>query len=198
MTPPLQLTIYSDYLCPWCFNAMVRLHQLKAEHGDRLQLTWKPYLLVAEKRHQTIEAFQKYSKTWATIGAQTHAGTFRTWPADKTPPDWSLPAQVAAKTALHLNETVFPQFQLALMNGYFRDHRNISDEAVLFEIAKECGLPADDFEAAYRDPRRTEQVWEDHRQTINQGIYSIPSVVVNGNQVLVGAVSLQEYQDFLK
>ena len=26
---PVRFVIYSDYLCPWCYNASVRLHRLR-------------------------------------------------------------------------------------------------------------------------------------------------------------------------
>ena len=39
------LNVWSDYLCPWCNVAAVRLHGLEAEFGDSLELRWKSYLL---------------------------------------------------------------------------------------------------------------------------------------------------------
>ena len=45
MAPPLRFVVYSDYLCPWCFNASVRLHRLEDAMDGQLRVEWRSYLL---------------------------------------------------------------------------------------------------------------------------------------------------------
>ena len=42
---PVNLIVYSDYLCPWCYNAAVRLRRLEGELGADLHLEWRSFLL---------------------------------------------------------------------------------------------------------------------------------------------------------
>ena len=37
-TPQLRFVVYSDYLCPWCVNADVRLRRLEQEYAGRVDL----------------------------------------------------------------------------------------------------------------------------------------------------------------
>ena len=36
---------YSDYLCPWCWNASRRLFKLADEYQGRIEILWRAYLL---------------------------------------------------------------------------------------------------------------------------------------------------------
>lgn len=38
-----QLTIYSDYVCPWCYVGQATVEKMKAEHN--LQGSWRPFFL---------------------------------------------------------------------------------------------------------------------------------------------------------
>ena len=42
--PDVRLVAYSDYLCPWCYNASVRLHRL-VDEDPGVEIEWKSYLL---------------------------------------------------------------------------------------------------------------------------------------------------------
>ena len=42
--------VYSDYLCPWCFNAFVRLTEIEEEYGSKVDFDWRCYLLRPDPR----------------------------------------------------------------------------------------------------------------------------------------------------
>ncbi len=33
----VRLDVFSDYLCPWCYNAAVRLREIQQAYGDRVR-----------------------------------------------------------------------------------------------------------------------------------------------------------------
>ena len=45
MAGPARLTVWSDYLCPWCFNAAVRLEKIEEEFAGDVEIEWRTYLL---------------------------------------------------------------------------------------------------------------------------------------------------------
>ena len=53
----MRLIVYSDYLCPWCYNASVRLRSLEEEMGADLDLVWRSYLLRPEPRATRTSRF---------------------------------------------------------------------------------------------------------------------------------------------
>src|SRR5262249_33867144 len=58
MNAPVRLIVTSDYLCPWCYVAAVRLRRLQEEFGERLALVWQSFLLRPyPDRSRTLEQF---------------------------------------------------------------------------------------------------------------------------------------------
>ena len=39
----LEVTAFSDFVCPWCYIGLAELDRVKAEFD--ITLTWRPYLL---------------------------------------------------------------------------------------------------------------------------------------------------------
>ena len=50
MTAPVQLDIFSDYLCPWCYNAAIRLSDVEQAYGDQVKLHWRAFPLIPDQR----------------------------------------------------------------------------------------------------------------------------------------------------
>ena len=42
--PLLRFVAWSDYLCPWCANASLRLHRIEDEFPE-IEIEWRSYLL---------------------------------------------------------------------------------------------------------------------------------------------------------
>ena len=79
---PVRFIVYSDYLCPWCFNASVRLHRLEEENPGRVELVWRSYLLrpeprAADPRGEALEKFRDYTRSWLRPAAEADSGEFR-------------------------------------------------------------------------------------------------------------------------
>ena len=41
----VRLVVYSDFLCPWCWNAATRLASVQEQLGGDLEIEWRSYLL---------------------------------------------------------------------------------------------------------------------------------------------------------
>ena len=39
---PVRLDVFSDYLCPWCYNAAVRLREIREVYGERVRVHGGP------------------------------------------------------------------------------------------------------------------------------------------------------------
>ncbi|MBF0287379.1 MAG: DsbA family protein [SAR324 cluster bacterium] len=198
MDAPIELTIYFDYLSPWCFNTLIRLQQIKQKWGDGVQMVWNSYMLFPEKKQQSVEMLHAYSHNWLHIANEPYSGEFRVWPLNRKPPDCSLPALVAAKVAQSFGDLVFSHYQETLMRSYYWDHRDITNIEVLVQLADNCQIDTTLFEKLYHEPKWSEQIKEEHYQALALGIQTIPMVVVNNERGLAGALSVEEYETVIQ
>ena len=81
------------------------------------------------------------------------------------------------------------------MDTYWQKAQDISDIAVLREIAQTAGLEPDQFEAALSDQTYIEQVDADIFQAHQYGISGVPAQVVGNKYLISGA---QPYEVFVQ
>ncbi|MCR9096791.1 MAG: DsbA family protein [bacterium] len=179
---------WSDYLCPWCWNASRTLWQLVDAYEGRLQIEWRSYLLrPVEKKNRDRERFRKYTEHWLRIGAEPGAGEFNVWASDDPPPSHSVPAHRVAKAAARVGPEAFRRMHARLMTAYFTDNRDISSEKVLQDLWAAEDLAEADF-AISREPAIEAQVLRDHEEAQAQGANGVPAIKrIDNDAVIVGA-----------
>ncbi len=206
MAPRLQFVAYSDYLCPWCANGSLRLHRLEDEYAGDIAIEWRSYLLrpyprkpARDELHaaERLEKFRRYTQSWLRPAADEDAFDFRLWDEDNTagPPSHSIPAHVAAKAAREAGGApAFRAMHDALLQAYFHDNRDISDEATVRDLWAVAGLSADAFPVL--DERdAVMRVVDEHNEAVQLGVSGVPAVRMVGNDaVVVGAQSMELYR----
>src|SRR5262249_47324422 len=149
MDAPLRLTVWSDYLCPWCYVAATRLHRLRDEFDGRVALEWRSYLLRPyPNKKRTLEEFRTYTRTWARPAAEPDAPAFRPWESDTGPPSPSMPPHLVAKAAAGLGPDAFELMHERLLRAYFGENQDITDADTLIALWAEVGLPVEEFRRA--------------------------------------------------
>ena len=199
MTPPVQLIVYSDYLCPWCYLAEHRLAALKAELGDALALEWRSYLLRPRPEPgRDLERFMRYTQSWLRPAGEPDAPVFRVWESTEGPPSHSVPAHLAAKAAAALGPAAFAALHVRLLRAYFEQSRDISQLETLRAIWLEAGLVEADFAACF-DPQLVQRTLEEHNEAVALGITGVPAVRVAGTDAFVtGAQPLATYRRWVE
>ena len=183
--PPLRFLIYSDYLCPWCYNASVRWEKLEQEFEGRIELEWRSFLLRPRPEPgRNLEKFRSYTKSWRRPAAEEDAGQFQIWEGDTPPPTHSVPAQLAAKAAATLGPDPFRRMHRRLLRAYFDENRDISDRATLAALWAELELPEDAL-ARMDDPELSKLVIEQHNEAIACGASGVPAVRLDGIEAVV-------------
>jgi predicted DsbA family dithiol-disulfide isomerase len=207
MSATLQFVVYSDYLCPWCANASLRLHQVAEEYAGRASFEWKSYLLRPQprrpaanemERERQLEKFRRYAESWRRPAAEEDAYDFRIWEGDSTPPTHSIPAQLVAKAAARVGPDAFSRMHERLLRAYFHENRDISDDAELAELWRELGLPPERLADA-ADPALRREVLADHEEALALGATGVPAVRLVGNDaVIVGAHPVELYRRWIE
>ena len=201
---PLRLRVWSDYLCPWCYNASVRLERLEQELGPALELEWRAYLLrptpraPGGDRGEALERFVRYTETWLRPASEPDGGRFRVWETTEGPPSHSVPAHVAARAARAVGPGAFRALHARLLEAYFAENRDISRADVLHALWGEAGLPAAAFERTL-DPALEREVRAEHAEATRLGVTGVPAAQLAGmDTALVGALPLETYRRWLR
>lgn len=194
----LELVAYSDYLCPWCYNASVRLLRLEEEYGGRVGVRFKSYLLRPRPEPgRDLAKFRAYTESWRRPAAEPDGGRFRVWQSDEGPPSHSVPAHLVAKAAARVGHDEFRRMHRRLLAAYFEENRDISATATLETLWKETELPPEAF-AAREDPALLEQVIGEHNEAVGLGVSGVPSVAIAGQDLpIAGAHPLDFYRRWL-
>ncbi len=188
----VRLTVYSDVLCPWCYNGAVRLARIKEEFGDIVEIQWKCFLLRPYPEPKSFEKFRRYTQTWMRPAEQPDAGEFRVWSTDAPPPSHSVPPNVAVKAAAR--QRGFERYHLPLMRAYFYENRDVTDPDTIVAVAEECGLDIDRFLVDLKDESVGREVVADHQEAIERGVTGVPAVVVDDTFPIPGAQDVAFYR----
>jgi predicted DsbA family dithiol-disulfide isomerase len=186
----LDVVVYSDFLCPWCWNAAARLGAVEAQLGGALRVEWRSYLLRPHPRPRTPEALEKfraYTQGWQRVAEDEPRAPFQTWQGDAGPPTHSVPSHQVAKAAAALGTEAGRRMRERLFRAYFVESRDISEDETLRALWREAGLADGDF-ARREDPALTRQIHAEHDEAQVRGATGVPAVRLAGQDfVLVGA-----------
>lgn len=194
----IRFIAYSDYLCPWCYNAAVRLERLEREHAGDVCVEWRSFMLRPRPNPDaSLEKFVRYTRSWSRPASEPDGGTFRVWQTEFGPPTHSVPPHLAAKAARRVGAEAFRKMHARLLRAYFAENLDITDRSTLFSLWKECGLPEADFAAA-DDPALLEEVIREHNEALECGATGVPSVRVDGvDTAITGAQPLEFYERWI-
>jgi len=202
----LRFVAWSDYLCPWCANASLRLHRVEKEFPE-IEIEWRSYLLRPRQRPrpsseleaaEQLEKFRHYARSWARPAQEADAPVFRQWESDASPPSHSMPAQVVGKAALRVGRREFRALHQRLMSAYFTENRDISNAGELRALWSDVGIKDEAFPVV-DDPELVEVVAQDHAEALELGVTGVPAVMRIGNDaVVVGAQPLDTYRRWVE
>jgi len=193
MTAPVRLDVFSDYLCPWCYNAAVRLREIQRAYGERVRLHWRTFPLIPGEQPDR-RVTQKTREGRQRVGAEEPRAFFVP-PAIDTPlPSSSVPALTAAKCAELQGEATFERFHERLFTAHFRDNLDISRPEVLRTLLRETALDPARFEADYAGEAYEAVLRDCAEGAAWFGVSGLPTVVLNEKLSLVGAVPTDRYR----
>ncbi len=151
--PPLNISIFSDYICPFCFIGHLRLDALKKIYN--LKINWcfieiHPETVCEGQSIETLnysrEAWQQLSENLQQLATEENITLYKQ--AKITNSRKALLLSQAVKT---LGADVFYPFHQQLFIDYFVHGKNIGDSDILKEIAMQHQIPQDIINKAWKD-----------------------------------------------
>ena len=87
--------------------------------------------------------------------------------------------------------------KMAFFAAHFTDGRDLSDDAVLADVAAEIGLDRSEALTVLADQRFATEVREAEQFWIKQGIQGVPAVIFNQQHLVSGAQGIDNFTSIL-
>jgi predicted DsbA family dithiol-disulfide isomerase len=190
---PLQIDLFADVVCPWCFVGSERLERVLAALGRPARVVHHPFLLnpntPPEGDDVPARLRRKYGvppeQLWARLEAEARKSDLE---LDLSKQRWSYPT-ARAHTLIRHAAAKGTQRELvrALYRAYFQEARNIHDAAVLAEIAAPHGFSADEVAGLIADPKELDETRQEALGAAQAGIDGVPFFVFDETLAVAGA-----------
>ena len=194
--PVLRVSVFSDYICPFCYIGSRRLLRLEDEY--RLEVNWCVLEIHPETPAEGVPVSQLgYAPAqWQALmhnlqrlaqaeGLQLRERQFTTN---------SQQALLLAEAAKRAGRTTFYALHEALFDAFFRRGLNIGERAVLQALAQDAGLSPELTAAAWQDPAYRQRLALNARHAVELGLTGTPTYVF-GRRLISGAVEEQFLRD---
>jgi predicted DsbA family dithiol-disulfide isomerase len=178
--PPVEVAVFWDYLCPWCYCAYRRLEQHRADHPGDLRVTWWPFPLRPEPDGRVVDDHTR--EVWA--GAQELLADLRVtlspWPDGATLPHTSLPPLAAVSAALDQGPEAFARLHERIFQLYFHENADIASSQVLSAAAADAGLDLYGFTDALSGGRALQRLRLSYDRAVVLGAQRVPVAYLRG------------------
>lgn len=194
----VELVLYHDVLCSWCYVADARLDCLRAEYGSMLRWSLRPYPLrpenqLPDKKQRSVLArhFRRLGREQEGMGVKPDLWTGQDPPASSTPP------LVALEAALPQGADLQNELLKAMRRAAFLQGINVARRDVQLELASQVGLDLGSFVEQLDDPRVEQDVNDAVEEAEALGIKGVPALVIGGEWLMQGCRDLAEYRQVI-
>lgn len=203
---PLRIDIVSDVMCPWCVIGYRQLAiALEANSVDH-EIHWHPFELnpnmPAEGQDMREHLVEKYGTTPAQSDenrAKMAAYGEELGFAFRFDDGFRMHNTFNTHQLLHWANEQDRKHDLkqALFTAHFTNGRDLSDNAVLADIAAEIGLDRAEAAAVLADQRFAAEVRQEQKFWTQNGISGVPAMVFDRQHLVTGAQGVDNYKSIL-
>lgn len=187
--PELKITVFSDYICPFCYVGHHRLMRLKDTYD--LKINW---CFIEIHPENSAEGEPTSSLDYPSEQWKQMMSNLKQVAAEENIPIAEHEFTTNSKDAILLSEfckssgkATFYRLHEKLFTAFFVDNKNIGDRDVLTEIAKSCDIDEETIAAAWSDQQAQQNILNNFNLVHKYEIQSVPSFIF-GDRVLTGVV----------
>jgi predicted DsbA family dithiol-disulfide isomerase len=186
----VDVEIWSDIACPWCYIGKRRFEAAleRFEHRDQVRVTWRSFELdpdapperqgdlaarLAEKYGMSVEQARASQQNLTDMAA----GEGLTYHFDQARSGSTFDAHRIV--ALAREHGLQDEMKERLLSAYFTEGELVSDPDTLIRLASEVGVPAEAVRETLASERFAEEVRDDELTARRLGISAVPTFVVD-------------------
>ena len=195
----MQIEIWSDVACPWCYVGTRRFERAVEQTGVEVEVVYRsfeldPHVPVGGESPLLVDyltrKFGDRSRVQAAHARLAEAGAelgidFR-WDGMRRANTFD-----AHRVLAWALDTAGARSQRALkgtlLRAYFTDGLDVADHAVLADRAAEAGLDRASVLEVLASDRYADQVRSDREEAHRNGIAAVPTFIIDGELMLQGA-----------
>ncbi len=183
-----ELTVYSDYVCPFCYLGRKSLERYEADRGEPMAIDWHPFDLRGHQRgpdgeldhdvddgkdedyyeqaKENVRRLQERYDVEMTLDIATEID--------------SLPAQLVSFHVKEADPEAWRAFDEAVFEALWVEGRDVGDRTVLRGLAGDVGVDPDVVDAALEDEALREELHERFEAAKRHGVTGIPTFAYDG------------------
>lgn len=206
-TTPLRIDIVSDVVCPWCIIGYKQVEQALTmlEAPVDVEFWWHPFELNSNMPPEGQDVAEHIQQKYGSTPEQGKANRQRLGEIGSSlgftfgeQPDRRIYNTFKAHKLLHIagHEQGWrkqTQLKLALFEAYFQNNRDVSDEAVLLDVAQSIGLDGDACKAWLADEELSKSVRAEQDYWLDQNITGVPAIIFDQKFMVPGAQSAETF-----
>ena len=207
----INITVWSDFACPYCYIGETRLQKAIDEMGltDEVVVDFRAFELdpnapkevttttperFAYKYRLSVPDAEKQIEQISQLGRELGIDfRYSTTQYSNTRDAHRLMKLAEDKydraTVGRLNEALFAD--------YFTRNLVHADHKVLLDTAVSVGMNADEVKAVLESDKYDDEVRFDEREAAMRGVHGVPYLVFNGGFAVPGAMSVDAFKDVL-
>lgn len=192
--PELKLSVFSDYICPFCYIGHHRIQQLKTDY--ELKINW---CLIEIHPETPVTGMPTTELDYSSDQWNGIINSLNNLLEEEQLPfkhehqftTNSHQALLLAEACKPLGAELFYRVHNRLFEAFFVDMINIGDASELQKIADSCGVPAATTQLALNRDKQLEEHLKLYLQYAQQvQISGVPSTII-GQQKLTGVPSIR-------
>ena len=191
----LLATVFTDYICPFCYVGDVRLERLR-EHFD-LKINWCFLEIHPETPVEGMHTSSLgYDDSRWKLMMDNLSTMAKEEGIDFRPHDFTANSHkslLLAEAAREKDVDVFYRLHRSLFEAFFTEGLNIGDEAVLRDIAHQAGVSDEVISSAWSDARFEQRLKEYQGAAHKLEVTATPTVFFSQKNRLNGALSFDVF-----
>ena len=191
-----KLTIFSDYICPWCYVGQGVVEKLKAEHD--IELEWHPFYLYWDTPPEGRELSEHIKQARARGSEERLSQIAASYGMKFTSTERIYNTCLAHEATEYAREHGDAnEFHRVVFHQVYADGLDISQWDVLRSAAEEVGLNADEMQSEVESGKYTAEVAAQVQEAYQMGVSGVPTYVINDRYAIVGAQPYEAFKNVL-
>ncbi|HED17920.1 MAG TPA: DsbA family protein [Gammaproteobacteria bacterium] len=191
--PELKVTVFSDYICPFCYVGDARLNHLRTDYDLKVNWCFLEIHPETSPAGEPVASLDYPSETWqrmmATLREMAEEENLSLLDHGFTTNSQS--ALLLAEAAKYVDRDVFYHLHNRLFEAYFSEGQNIGERDCLCRLALDAGMNAEQIEAAWQDGAVATRLQHYQKAAHDLGVKATPTYFI-GEQRLDGAVPVEQ------
>jgi predicted DsbA family dithiol-disulfide isomerase len=188
--PELRLTVFSDYICPFCYVGHHRLMRLRDEYDLKINWCFIEIHPETSPEGEPVASLEYPSEQWNQLMQNLEAVAKEEGiaMAEHTFTTNSKDALLLSEAAKEQGREKFYELHEKLFAAFFVDSRNIGDRNILRELAAGSGIDNEAIESAWQDEKYQQRILSSYHAARQHEIQAVPSFIF-GERKLTGVVT---------